>query len=322
MPIVKPQKYKVPFWHFNGHLQTILPSIQRKIEGITYKRERIELEDGDFFDFDWLKNGNQRLVVVLHGLEGGTDRHYCKGIAKLFSEHQWDVLGWNCRSCSGEINRLPRFYHHGDIKDVEVVLAEIEKHNYKEIAFVGFSMGGAISLNTLGTPSLNLSKVIGAVAVSTPIDLKTCSDELEKRSKRFYNQKFYKKLSAKVVAKTKVMDGLDDTQIQEGKINSLRDFDHFYTAPLHGFKSTDDFYYQASPERKIHNIQKPVLLLNALNDPFLTKESYPFNLAKESKYLYLEAPKKGGHVGFCRDKEYYTYSEQRSLEFLNNCSAF
>lgn len=322
MPIVAPQKIKVPFWQFNGHLQTIVPSMNRKIPSIDYRRERINTSDDDFLDLDWVQNDNKRIVIVSHGLEGGADRHYCKGIAKLFSQNQWDVLAWNCRSCSGELNKLPRFYHHNDVKDMSLILDTVRAKGYAEISLVGFSMGGAISINVLGDQSTNTDDVIGCVAVSTPIDLKTCSDELEKKTKGFYNQKFFKKLKAKVIAKAQIMEGIDATPLLENKIVSLRGFDQYYTAPLHGFESAEEFYYQASPERRIKEVKKPFLVLNALNDPFLTKESYPFKLAEKSKYLYLETPKKGGHVGFCMKDSDWTYAELRSLEFLNNFSKY
>lgn len=320
MPIIEPQKMRLPFWQFNGHLQTILPSIKRKIEGFEYVRERIPTYDHDFLDLDWSRNNNKRIVVISHGLEGGADRHYCKGMAKLFNENNWDALAWNCRSCSGELNKLPRFYHHADIKDMNLVLKAVREKGYEEIALVGFSMGGAISLNTLGSSEVDTYDIIGAVAISTPIDLKTCSDELEKKTKSFYNQKFFKKLKRKVIEKSKSMADIDATPLLNKEIKTLRGFDKLYTAPLHGFKTAEDFYYAASPERRIHLIEKPFLLLNALNDPFLTKESYPIELAKKSNYLYLETPKKGGHVGFCLKDSEYTYAELRSLEFLNNYS--
>ncbi|WP_281615849.1 alpha/beta fold hydrolase [Flammeovirga sp. SubArs3] len=322
MPIVKPSKLKVPFFQFNGHLQTIVPSAKRKIEDVNYQRQRVELKDGDFLDLDWsiTDNDSERVVIISHGLEGGADRHYCKGIAKIFNEKGWDALAWNCRSCSGELNRLPRFYHHGDVIDFDVVVEEARKKGYKKIAFVGFSMGGAILMNALGTPEFNKENIVGGVAISTPIELQPSSDELEKRTKRIYNQKFFKKLKAKVIAKSKIMRGIDTTPLLDESFKTLRDFDEAYTAPLHGFENAAEFYHQASVQRRIHNIQHPVLILNAKNDPFLTKESYPVEFASQSDYISLEIPKKGGHVGFSIVNSDFTYAELRALSFIQKIS--
>ncbi|AZQ62480.1 alpha/beta fold hydrolase [Flammeovirga pectinis] len=317
MPLLKSIKLKTPFWHFNGHLQTILPSLQRNIDDVEYKRERITTPDKDFLDFDWSCQNNKRIVIISHGLEGGADRHYCKGIAKLFNNNNWDALAWNCRSCSGELNKLPRFYHHGDVEDFKLVVDKAIERGYQEIALVGFSMGGAISMNALGTKKFPTQKIIGAVAVSTPIDLISSSDELEKKSKSFYNQKFFKKLKKKVIAKSKYIPELDASPLLNEQIKSLRGFDENYTAPLHGFKNAHDFYYNASVERRMDKIEKPVLILNAKNDPFLTEKSYPIEFVKTCDNIYLEMPKNGGHVGFCIVNSQFTYAEIRSLEFLN-----
>ena len=108
MPLIKESSYKPPFYLKNAHLATIVPNMLRKVNGIKYHRERIDTSDGDFLDLDWIKDKGEKLVIISHGLEGSSDRHYIKGTAKLFSNNGWDVLAWNCRSCSGELNRKPR----------------------------------------------------------------------------------------------------------------------------------------------------------------------------------------------------------------------
>ena len=126
MPIIKNSTYpNPPFYQFNGHLQTIIPGIFRKVKGVNYDRERLELSDGDFLDLDWIRKGNKNIVLLSHGLEGDSDRQYILGAAKYFSQNGWDVLAWNCRSCSGEMNRNPRLYHHGDIEDIGTVVNHI-----------------------------------------------------------------------------------------------------------------------------------------------------------------------------------------------------
>ena len=71
-----------------------------------------------------------------------------------------------------------------------------------------------------------------------------------------------------------------------------------YTAPAHGFKDAEDYYIKNSSKQFLAKITKPTLLLNALDDTFLNDECFPFEIAKENKYLFLETPKHGGHVGF------------------------
>lgn len=136
----------------NRHMETIIPSMFFKVDDIIYDRERLELSDGDFLDLDWLtgKKKKENLIVLSHGLEGSSDRYYIKRAARYFHERGWDILAWNCRSCSGEMNRLPRFYHHGDTEDLSKVIDHVLKSSYKKVILIGYSMGGSMSLKYLG----------------------------------------------------------------------------------------------------------------------------------------------------------------------------
>ena len=102
---MKIHEFKRPWFLFNGHMETIWPSLFRKVKAPGYRRERIQTPDDDFLDLDWLQSGNKRLVIISHGLEGDSSRHYVAGMALALSKNDWDVLAWNFRGCSGEINR-------------------------------------------------------------------------------------------------------------------------------------------------------------------------------------------------------------------------
>lgn len=316
MPIIN-STYKPPFYLRNGHVSTILPSIFRKVEGIAYVRERIITPDDDFLDIDWIKKGNNKLVIVFHGLEGNSNRHYVKGVAKHFSANKWDVAAWNARSCSGEINKQPRLYHHGDVEDIETSINHIIAHNlYKEIALVGFSMGGAMILNYLSDSAVNRPTIISkAVVVSPPVEVGDSAKQLEKQSMTFYRKRFLSKLKVKMKQKSVMcpsfikVDGID-------KINTFAEFDDRYTAPLHGFVSTKEFYKNASSKHQLNRITIPTLLLIAKDDPFMPPSCYPLDEAKNHPNLYLELPEKGGHVGFPLKNHQHSWMEIRALEFI------
>ncbi|MBX2841321.1 MAG: alpha/beta fold hydrolase [Flammeovirgaceae bacterium] len=321
MPIVKSQAFHSPLIQFNGHLQTIIPSFFREVKNVNYSRERIETPDGDFLDIDWSDKGNRKAVLVSHGLEGSTNRHYVKGVIRLFNKNGWDGIGWNCRSCSGEMNRLPRFYHHADTPDLSFVIDHVlSKKKYEELLLIGFSMGGSLTLKYFGERGEKVrSEIKKGIALSVPCDLTDCSIELEKKGKMFYNKRFFNKLSEKVKAKAELMPGkISAEPLVRYNITSLRKFDQNYTAPLHGYKSAEDFYDRASSKHHLTGIRKPVLLINALNDPFLVGKCYPIEIAIKSDFLDLEMPENGGHVGFEIRGKNETYSELRALEFAEN----
>jgi uncharacterized protein len=289
----------------------------RKIEG-EYKRERLELTDGDFLDLDWMKGDSAKLVIISHGLEGNSERHYSKGVAHYFYQRGWDALAWNCRGCSGEMNRLPRFYHHGATEDMASVVDHAIKNKYSEIAMVGFSMGGSMTLKYLGERKDNLGPEIkSAVAFSVPCDLGASARELDKPNKRFYLNRFLKKLENKIRAKSIKFPNLISTE-GIGQIKTFREFDNRYTAPLHGFTDADDFYIKASSGPYISSIQIPTLIANALNDPFLPAACYPFDIAKNHSHVHLETPERGGHVGFSLAGMTESWMEVRAFEFINS----
>ncbi len=309
--------FRPPIWQFNGHLQTIIPSLFRKIP-VNYFRERLELPDGDFLDLDWSRRGSEKLVIVTHGLEGDSTRHYVTGMIAVLAQAGYDGLGWNARSCSGELNRLPRFYHHGDAEDLRYVVEyAIAKYKYKEIILAGFSMGGSLTLRLLGEKPEKLpAEVKMALAASVPLDLKSSVNELCKPGKRFYMERFIKKLAVKIEAKSKlfpehpnlIFDGYFD------RIKDFYDFDSTYTAPLHGYLDALDFYERASVKPLLSQIGIETYIVQALNDPFLGKECFDLGEAASNKRINLLLPPKGGHVGFIQNTGLYSFVENLALK--------
>jgi predicted alpha/beta-fold hydrolase len=317
MPIRSSSYANPPFHYLNGHFETILPSIWRKIEGVFYERERIDTPDGDFLNLDWSCVGGKRLLLVSHGLEGDSQRHYARALVKLFNQQGLDVLVWNNRSCGGEINLQPVLYHHGSSQDLDTVIQHVlAKDQYSELLLAGISMGGAQTLNYLGKKGKQVPSILKKAAVySTPVHLPSSAATLHRTVNRFYRQKFLGKLKKKMEAKGKQFPGLLDLE----RLPQVRDFDEFdtlFTAKLHGFADAADFYEKASPHAHLQSIAVPTLILNAANDPLLGKECYPRAIAEESSTIFLEIPKRGGHTGFTLPGSEFNYAEYRLLDFL------
>ena len=317
MPLIHSAYPGPPAYQYNGHLQTVIPGLTRKVLGVTYERERLILTDGDFVDLDWIEAGHNRLVILTHGLEGDSNRQYIRGTAKLFAQHNYDVLAWNCRSCSGEMNKAFRLYNHGEIGDLnEVVHHALRTKQYHEIILIGYSMGGNITLKYLGVHGNQLPDAIKrGVAVSSPTDLGASAVLLDRPSNRFYRNRFMKKLLVKLSLKADRFPGrLDMSKLKQ--VKRWRDFDEFFSAPVNNYRSADDFYTQASAVNFMTGITVPTLLLNAQNDPLLSPECSPGWLAEKHRYIFLEMPQTGGHVGFQVARDAHTYAERRALAFV------
>ncbi len=322
MPLVAESHYQPPFYLFNGHLQTIVPSLWRTVPDVAYQRERLELPDGDFLNLDWSRPPAARptdgLAIVSHGLEGDASRPYMRGMVRALNRAGLDALAWNYRSCGGEMNRLLRSYHLGDTDDLDLVLRHaLATGRYQRVYLVGFSAGGNVTLKYLGEDAARVPAEVRRAAVfSVPTDLRASSVHIGRLQNQVYLRRFLKSLRLKVRAKAELLPG----QVDLAGIEELRDFlafDNRYTAPMHGFDSADAYYRYASSGRYLTGIRVPTLLVNAQNDPFLPASCFPREVAASSPFVFLETPPEGGHVGFAEgapDGVYY--SERRAVEFL------
>lgn len=321
MPLLQHSSYPgPPFWQYNGHLQTLAPGIFRQVEGVDYQRERITTPDDDFLDLDWIRQSNKRLLVLTHGLEGDSGRQYIRGAAKLFAQNGWDILAWNCRSCSGEMNRNFRMYHHGDIDDISTVISHaLQSDRYESAALMGFSMGANITLKYLGTIGETIDPRLRAAAVfSAPCDLESGAEVLDRWDNFVYYKRFMRQLAKKIQVKSAQFPGrLDLTRLDQ--VRRWRDFDEYFSAPICGYRDASDFYLHASAKNFIAGLRIPTLLVNAQNDPILTPACMPVELARSHAYFYLEMPKQGGHCGFqTRYRDEFAWSERRAIEFIES----
>ena len=317
MPIVSGSSYRAPLWLPGGHLQTIVPALCRRAGRVTTERERLELEDGDFLDLEWHREGRGKLAILSHGLEGNAGASYVQCMARSLIQGGWDVLAWNYRGCSSEMNRLPRFYHSGASEDLSAVIEHaLRRHPAGQIDLVGFSLGGNLTLKYLGENGGRVSSRLGrAVAFSVPCDLACSSRALDTIFNReVYMRRFIQTLADKVRRKSAVFpDEMDPNGLDA--IRTFREFDDRFTAPLHGFRDAEDYWERSSSKQFIADIKRPSLLVNTKNDPFLGPGCYPEDEAVQSECFHLEMPGEGGHVGFPSGGHDF-WMGQRAVRFL------
>lgn len=315
MPLIADSSYRAPVWLRGGHWQTVHPVLFRNVGYVTSQRERLELDDGDFLDLDWSGSSSAKLAIISHGLEGSSRGTYVQGMARVLVSRGWDVLAWNMRGCSGEMNRLPSFYHSGKTEDLDLVIRHAKKvHPAKSIDLAGFSLGGNLTLKYVGERGESIDPMIRrAVAFSVPCELACCSHALEKKGNRLYMERFLKTLRRKVVAKQRLFPEALDVKGVES-IRTFAEFDGRFTAPLHGFRCADEYWERSSCRHVLKDISIPSLLVNAANDPILGKDCYPVEEARSSESFHLEIPENGGHCGFGAGGEYW--SETRTADFL------
>jgi hypothetical protein len=292
--------YRAPAWLPGGHLQTLYPSLFLRVPPIAYRRERLELADGDFLDFDWVDgHAGEPVVVLFHGLEGSADSHYARDLMARARARGWHGVVAHFRGCSGEDNRLPRAYFAGDSGDIEQMLRHVKtRHPDAPVYAVGVSLGGNALLKWLGEAGEAAKALVEAAAgVSAPLDLTAAGNALDRGFNRLvYTARFLATLKKKALNKTQRFPGMLDARAIAAA-TTFREFDTLVTARLHGFRDADDYWLRVSSGPLLKSIAVPTLVINARNDPFLPAWALP-TAADVSPAVLLEQPDHGGHVAF------------------------
>jgi len=290
--------YESPWWLPGGHLQTIYASL-RPPRALALRRERWETPDGDFIDVDFAgESSAERLLVLFHGLEGGSDSHYARAIGAHAAAAGLAVAMPHWRGCSGELNRKARAYHSGDSDEVDWILRRLVSLD-KALFAIGVSLGGNALLKWLGERGEAAAALVRrAAAVSAPIDVAAAGRALDRGVNRLlYTRMFLSTLKPKSLTKLEAFPGLFDAD-RVRAARTFREFDDMVTAPLHGFRGVDHYWTSASSGPYLGAIRLPTLLLNARNDPFLPEQDLLAATRDVSSSLLLEFPRSGGHVGF------------------------
>lgn len=298
------QGYAAPGWLPGGHAQTIWPALfARRFAGAPpqFDRERWATPDGDFIDVDFLRSEappQAPWLVMFHGLEGSSQSHYAQAFADVAAQRGWHCAIPHFRGCSGELNLAPRAYHSGDFEEIAWILARLRQRAAAPLMVAGVSLGGNALLRWAEEAGSSAAATASAVAaICSPVDLTASGQAIGQGFSRLsYTRMFLRSMKPRALAKWQQHPGLFDRD----KLIAARDlyeFDNVFTAPLHGFKDTQDYWLRASAKPQLARIRIPALVLNALNDPFVPATCLP-TVAEVGASVRLWQPRQGGHVGF------------------------
>ncbi len=310
------QGYRAPAWLggdgiWGGNLQTVWPALySRRYRGEPprFERERWTTPDGDFIDLDWQRSdlpcapGQRRLLVLFHGLEGSSASSYAQAFAAEARDRGWDFVLPHFRGCSGELNYAPRAYHSGDFEEIGWILARLRREAHPPqlgpMYAAGVSLGGNALLRWVEEAGATAAATVdAAAAVCSPVDLAAGGHAIGRGfNRQVYTRMFLRSMLPKALAKLAQHPRLFDRE----RLLAARDlyaFDNVFTAPLHGFRDTDDYWARGSAKPHLQQIRIPTLLLNARNDPFVPAASLP-RQAEVGQHVRLWQPAQGGHVGF------------------------
>ncbi len=306
--------YHAPFWLPGGNLQTIWPALfarRTRAAAPRYRRERWDTPDADFIDVDWLDGmvpatapaaQGQPLIVMFHGLEGSSSSHYAQAFADFADARGAAFAVAHFRGCSGDLNHGPRAYHSGDFQEIDWILRRFRSIHAGPVVAVGVSLGGNALMRWAGEMGASAGQVVAAAAsVCAPLDLAAGGHAIGRGFNRLvYTRMFLNTMRPKALRKYAQHPGLFD---RDGllRAQNLFEFDNIFTAPVHGFHDTEDYWRRASAKPHLPHIGIPALLVNARNDPFVPAWSLP-EQGEVSDAVTLWQPATGGHVGFAQGR--------------------
>lgn len=317
---IRVSDFNPPWWLRNGHIQTLwAPLFRRKIR-LPIRRERWDLPDNDFLDLDFTLNNSKPLVLILHGLQGSIDSPYAGGLLQALVNNGYRGVLMHFRSCSGELNRLPRLYHSGETGDPLHVMETLRRRfPDTPMAMVGYSLGGNALLKLLGELG-DKSPLTTAVVVSVPMRLDICTDRINSGFSRLYQRRLLKsmiRVCLKKHAHSPLPVNIDINAVARSR--SFWEFDNEFTAKMHGFADVHDYYQRSSSRQFLKNIVTPTLIIQAKDDPLTSADVIP--AAHElSPAVTLEVSRHGGHVGFVEGTPWKPryWLEQRIVQHLNH----
>ena len=326
-PSTESGAFRPPWWGRNGHVQTIWGPLFRT-DRLPLRRERLSTPDGDFVDLDWLDGEEDAAgaptLLVLHGLEGSSRSHYVSGLLRAGRAAGWHGVAFNFRSCSGELNRLPRFYHSGETGDLAWVVASlvarapgVTDRRRRRVA----RRQRPPQVARGGGRRRRRAELRGAVGISVPFDVAACARVLDRGFHRLvYAANFLRTMRSKVIEKERRYPGFVDVAAMRGARTFAR-YDRVVTAPLNGFRDEVDYWTRASSGPYLARIRRPTLLLGAHDDPIVPGRTLPRRRRISRRTSGPSSPRAAATPGSSRADgpgARRSWAERRAVEFLTS----
>jgi len=306
----------------NPHAQTLYGALVRRPPRVDWRREPVELPDGDRLELDHAGPETGRRALLIHGLGGSTDAPYIRGLADALLQAGWAVTAINLRGASTP-NRLARTYHAGDTADLAFIAPRLRALSPDApLVACGFSLGGNALLKLMGETGANAPFDV-AVSVCAPLRLDLTAEHLNRGLSKAYTAYLLAKLKLSLWRKRAlVRPHIDFTAAM--RATDFRSWDERVTAPLNDFADADDYYARSSARGYLSTIARPTLILHALDDPFMPSTVLP-EPHELSPSITLDAYPHGGHVGFAAhtDGSFAPawFAEDRTLAFFTSCTS-
>lgn len=284
----------------DAHAQTLAASLLRPLPALTIRRERLELDDGDFVDLGWCGEHNigGPIAVLVHGLTGSFESKYLRGTAQRLVERGWRCVLLQLRGAGPEPNRTARCYNHGDTVDLRYLWHWLRAREPQTPVYsAGWSLGANVTIKALAEEG-DQAPVSAAAVACAPFQLELCAHKLRTGFSRVYQHKLLTELKAGIRRKHPRVPAPAEVDLAAAlRARDFFEFDDAYTAPLNRYRNALDYYARCSSGQFLGRVRRPTLVVNALDDPFMTPAVVPA-VSDLSPSVTLELSTHGGHVGY------------------------
>ncbi|KAJ7709929.1 Alpha/Beta hydrolase protein [Mycena rosella] len=316
-------KFSPVWWLNNGHLQTLYCVLGdfSKTDRVQYNRKLIRLMDGGTLGLDFTPPDLSKIredapiIVVLHGLTGGSYESYVRSILEPACRAVEDGgLGYravvvNFRGCAGTPITSPQFYsagHTGDIRQAIVFISQIFPR--APLLGLGFSLGANVLTRYLAQEG-EQSRLSSGCALACPWDLAKNNDGLRNSFiGRFYSKAMATNLINLVRRHFEALSKFPGHMIAEHiptvlnlKGALLDEFDDNFTRIVGGappdfpFASAQDYYKWGSSHDVVSGIRVPYLAIGAADDPVV--QHIPMDGGGNGMVI-MALTASGGHLGW------------------------
>lgn len=288
----------------NGHAMTIAAAYWPRRFALPKAEEMLfrVAEDSQLLGHCHWQEGKMRdvpVIAIVHGLEGSSESNYVLGIAEKAYQRGFHVVRLNQRNCGGSEKLTTTLYNSGMSEDYRAVFKELAENDcFTQVFFAGYSMGGNLVTKMAGEYGKAVPQALrGVCAICPAIDLAGCADALRKRENYFYQRHFVNGLMARYARKAALFPQIYSGH-GFGKIRTVREFDDAITGPCFGYRDAQEYYDAAGARKVIGQVQVPMLMITAQDDPFVPYESFLAALVEENPAIQFLAPEHGGHCAF------------------------
>ncbi|KAI6109175.1 AB-hydrolase YheT [Pisolithus croceorrhizus] len=284
-------KFHPAWWLPNGHLQTlycVLGDFSQK-DKVVYKRTMLRLKDGGTFNL----RPDAPIVVVLHGLTGGSYESYVRAIlSPVCLPPSEGGLGY--RAVVGVPITSPQFYSAGHTDDFR-----------QAIFYISTLFPNAPLLGVEG----QLCRLRSACVLGCPWNLTANNQRLDSS---YIGHVYSKGMGQNLINLLKShLDSLSQTPDHDVTkaamaavaLNkpTVKEFDNTFTrvgggsSPPWPFASAADYYEYASSHKVLGDVRIPFLAINTADDPVV--QEVPMD-AKGNEWVIMALTSHGGHLGW------------------------